>query len=129
MKSLSLVLITMLGTTSLLSAAATAPHRLPTLSIRTTRTPPSKSIISAAYRSGAATSRRPRHGHPRYAAAKTGSVDAIIDTASIDFAHDKLNEHVSSPEMLDVVKYPTAEYKGQFVEFNDGAVRRRSWGT
>ena len=54
------------------------------------------------------------------AAAKTGSVDAIIDTASIDFAHDKLNEHVSSPEMLDVVKYPTAEYKGQFVEFNEG---------
>ena len=53
-------------------------------------------------------------------AAKTGSVDAIIDTASIDFAHDKLNEHVSSPEMLDVVKYPTAEYKGQFVEFNEG---------
>jgi len=54
-------------------------------------------------------------------AAKTGSVDAIIDTASVDFAQDKLNEHVSSPEMLDVVKYPTAEYKGQFVAFDDGA--------
>ena len=54
-------------------------------------------------------------------AAKTGSVDVIIDTATIDFAHDKLNEHVSSPEMLDVAKYPTAEYKGKFVEFADGA--------
>jgi polyisoprenoid-binding protein YceI len=54
-------------------------------------------------------------------AAKTGTVDAIIDTASIDFAHDKLNEHASSPEMLDVAKYPTAEYKGQFAEFTDGA--------
>jgi polyisoprenoid-binding protein YceI len=54
-------------------------------------------------------------------AAKTGSVDVVIDTATIDFAHDKLNEHVSSPEMLDVAKYPTAEYKGKFVEFADGA--------
>ena len=53
--------------------------------------------------------------------AKTGTVDVIIDTATIDFAHDKLNEHASSPEMLDVAKYPTAEYKGKFVEFANGA--------
>jgi polyisoprenoid-binding protein YceI len=55
------------------------------------------------------------------AAAKTGTVDVVIDTATIDFAHDKLNAHVSSPEMLDVAKYPTAEYKGKFVEFANGA--------
>jgi len=54
-------------------------------------------------------------------AAKTGTVDVVIDTATIDFAHDKLNEHVSSAEMLDVAKYPTAEYKGKFVEFANGA--------
>jgi polyisoprenoid-binding protein YceI len=54
-------------------------------------------------------------------AARSGSVDVVIDTASVDFAHDKLNEHVSSPEMLDVTKYPTAEYKGKFVEFANGA--------
>jgi polyisoprenoid-binding protein YceI len=54
-------------------------------------------------------------------AAKTGAVDVVIDTATVDFAHDKLNEHASSPEMLDVAKYPTAEYKGKFVEFADGA--------
>jgi polyisoprenoid-binding protein YceI len=53
--------------------------------------------------------------------AKTGAVDVLIDTATVDFAHDKLNEHASSPEMLDVAKYPTAEYKGKFVEFADGA--------
>jgi polyisoprenoid-binding protein YceI len=53
--------------------------------------------------------------------AKTGTVDVVIDTATVDFAHDKLNEHASSPEMLDVAKYPTAEYKGKFVEFADGA--------
>jgi polyisoprenoid-binding protein YceI len=119
MKSLAVVLITMLGSTSLLGAAATAAPTTYTID--------------------------PDHTHPAFevdhfgglsvwrgnfkkttgtvildSAAKTGSVDAVIDTASIDFAHDKLNEHVASPEMLDVVKYPTAEYKGQFVEFNEG---------
>jgi polyisoprenoid-binding protein YceI len=49
--------------------------------------------------------------------AKSGTVDVIIDTTSVDFAHDKLNEHVSGPEILDVAKYPTAEYKGRFTEF------------
>ena len=53
--------------------------------------------------------------------AKTGTVDVLIDTATVDFAHDKLNAHASSPEMLDVAKYPTAEYKGKFVEFANGA--------
>jgi polyisoprenoid-binding protein YceI len=54
-------------------------------------------------------------------AAGTGTVDVLIDTATVDFAHDKLNAHVSSPEMLDVSRYPTAEYKGKFVEFANGA--------
>jgi polyisoprenoid-binding protein YceI len=53
-------------------------------------------------------------------AAKTGTVDVVIQTATVDFAHDKLNAHVSSPEMLDVAKFPTAEYKGKFVEFANG---------
>ena len=57
------------------------------------------------------------------AEARTGTVDVLIDTATVDFAHDKLNEHVSSPEILDVAKYPTAEYKGKFVEFANGAPR------
>ena len=55
--------------------------------------------------------------------ARTGTVDVVVETATVDFAHDKLNEHVSSPEMLDVAKYPTAEYKGKFVEFANGAPR------
>ena len=54
-------------------------------------------------------------------AAKTGTVDVIIDTATVDFAHDKLNAHASSPEMLDAAKYPTAEYAGKFGEFANGA--------
>ncbi|MEA3142534.1 MAG: hypothetical protein QOK23_4703 [Gammaproteobacteria bacterium] len=56
-------------------------------------------------------------------AAKTGAVDVVIDASTVDFAHDKLNEHVSGPEILDVAKYPTAEYKGKFVEFANGAPR------
>jgi polyisoprenoid-binding protein YceI len=55
--------------------------------------------------------------------AKSGTVNVVIDTATIDFAHDKLNEHVAGPEMLDVAKYPSAEYKGKFVDFANGAPR------
>jgi polyisoprenoid-binding protein YceI len=55
------------------------------------------------------------------AAAKTGTVDITIDTASIDFAHDKLNEHVAGPEILDVSKFPTATYKGTLGGFANGA--------
>ena len=53
--------------------------------------------------------------------AMTGSVEVTIDTGSIDLAHDKLNEHVSGPEMLDVAKYPTATYKGTLGGFANGA--------
>jgi polyisoprenoid-binding protein YceI len=64
-------------------------------------------------------------GNVQYdAAAKSGTVDVVIDTASIDLAHDKLNEHVSSAEMLDVAKFPTAEFKGKFSEFSDDAPKR-----
>jgi polyisoprenoid-binding protein YceI len=61
-------------------------------------------------------------GNVQYdAVAKSGAVDVLIDTASIDLAQDKLNEHVASPEMLDVAKFPTAHYTGKFGEFsNDG---------
>ncbi len=53
--------------------------------------------------------------------AKTGTVDVIIDTTTIDFAHDKLNEHVSGPEILNVAQFPTAEYKGTLGGFTNGA--------
>ena len=54
-------------------------------------------------------------------AAKTGTVDITVDTGSIDFAHDKLNAHVTSAEMLDVAKYPVATYKGTLGGFANGA--------
>jgi polyisoprenoid-binding protein YceI len=51
------------------------------------------------------------------ATAKTGTVDVRIDTATVDFAHDKLNELVTGADMLDVAKFPAAEYKGKFSVF------------
>jgi polyisoprenoid-binding protein YceI len=50
-------------------------------------------------------------------AAKTGTVDITIDTASIDFGHAKLNEHAMSAEMFDVAKYPHAVYKSRSIKF------------
>jgi polyisoprenoid-binding protein YceI len=54
-------------------------------------------------------------------AAKAGSVDITIDTASIDFGHDKMNEHAKSADLFDVAKYPTATFKGNFAMFKGDA--------
>jgi len=51
----------------------------------------------------------------------TGTVDITVDTSSIDFGHEKLNEHAKSPDLFDVAKYPTATYKGTLVNFKNGA--------
>lgn len=53
--------------------------------------------------------------------AGTGTVDITIDASSIDFGHEKLEQHVRSPEMLDVEKFPSAAYKGRLARFKDGA--------
>jgi polyisoprenoid-binding protein YceI len=53
--------------------------------------------------------------------AKTGSVEVTVDTSSIDFGNPKLNEHVKTPDMFDVAKYPQASYKGTLAKFKDGA--------
>lgn len=49
--------------------------------------------------------------------AKTGSLDIIIDTHSVDFGHPKLNTHVMGKDFLDTEKYPTATYKADKFEF------------
>jgi polyisoprenoid-binding protein YceI len=51
----------------------------------------------------------------------TGTVDITVDTTSIDFGHEKLNEHAKSPDMFDVAKFPTAAFKGKLVNFKNGA--------
>lgn len=52
--------------------------------------------------------------------AATGTVEVTMDMASIDFGHDKLNEHARSAELLDVAKFPTAVFKGTFSKFEGG---------
>lgn len=51
-------------------------------------------------------------------AARSGEVDVKIETASIDFGHDKMNEHAKGADMFDITKYPTTTYKGKFAKFN-----------
>jgi polyisoprenoid-binding protein YceI len=51
--------------------------------------------------------------------AKSGTIDIQIDTASVDFGHDLMNEHAKSMEgLFEVAKFPTATYKGHFSKFN-----------
>lgn len=52
---------------------------------------------------------------------QTGTVNITVDTSSIDFGHEKLNEHAKSPEMFNVQKFPTATYKGTLANFKNGA--------
>jgi len=47
-------------------------------------------------------------------AAKTGTVEVEIDASSIDFGHDKMNEHAKGGDFFNVAKYPTVTYKGTF---------------
>ena len=51
-------------------------------------------------------------------AAKTGDVDITVDTSSINFGMDALNEHAKGPDMFDVAKFPTAVYKGKLTKWN-----------
>jgi polyisoprenoid-binding protein YceI len=52
--------------------------------------------------------------------AQAGSLEVSIDTASIDFGHDRLNEHARSPDMFDVAKFPSATYTGKLTNFENG---------
>lgn len=45
-------------------------------------------------------------------AARTGAVDIVVDTSTIEFAHKAMNEHAVSDKWFNVAKYPTATYKG-----------------
>lgn len=49
--------------------------------------------------------------------AKKGSIEIEINTASVDFGYDKMNEHAREADLLDVVAYPKAVYKSTSVKF------------
>ena len=56
--------------------------------------------------------------------AGTGRVEIAIETNSIDFGHDGMNEHANAPDYFDTAKYPTATYTGTLVDFVDGKPTR-----
>jgi polyisoprenoid-binding protein YceI len=43
-------------------------------------------------------------------------IEATIDTASIDTANQKRDEHLRSPDFLDVAKFPTIGFKSKHLE-------------
>lgn len=51
-------------------------------------------------------------------AAKTGTIDVSIDTASIDSGNAQLDTRVKSEEFFDVSKYPVATFKGSALRFD-----------
>ena len=59
-------------------------------------------------------------------AAGTGTADVVIESSSIDFGLPEMNTHATSPEFLDVEKFPKVTYKGQLAEFVDGKPTRWS---
>lgn len=51
-------------------------------------------------------------------AAKTGTADITIDTTSVDFGLDLMNEHARSEKLFNTAKFPTATYKGTSMKFD-----------
>jgi polyisoprenoid-binding protein YceI len=52
------------------------------------------------------------------AAAKTGAVDLVIDTKSVDTGSDLFNGHIQGPDFLDTTQFPTATFKSTAVKFD-----------
>lgn len=50
-------------------------------------------------------------------AARKGSIDVVIDAASVDTGHEVRDQHVRSAEYLDVEKFPTIAFKSNNLRF------------
>lgn len=51
-------------------------------------------------------------------AAKTGSVDLVIDMKSVDTGSKLFNQHIQDADFFDTAKYPTATFKSTSVKFD-----------
>jgi len=51
-------------------------------------------------------------------AAKTASIDMVINTKSVDTGSDLFNGHIQGPDYLDTAEFPTATFKSTSVKFN-----------
>jgi len=56
--------------------------------------------------------------------AGTGTVEVTIDTASVDYGLDVMNDKAREADLLDAGKYPKAVYKGRLANFRHGAPTR-----
>jgi polyisoprenoid-binding protein YceI len=52
------------------------------------------------------------------AAAKTGSIDIKVDTASINMGLDKWNTHMKGPDFFNVEKFPAMYFKSSKLKFD-----------
>jgi polyisoprenoid-binding protein YceI len=50
-------------------------------------------------------------------AAKTGSVDVVIDAKSVDTGYPLFNEHIQGEDFFDTAKYPTITFKSSKMKF------------
>ncbi|RDY65393.1 YceI family protein [Lysobacter soli] len=55
---------------------------------------------------------------------QSGSVNVVIDTASVDYGLDAMNTEARKDTLLDTTKFPQATYKGTLADFRDGAPTR-----
>jgi polyisoprenoid-binding protein YceI len=51
-------------------------------------------------------------------AAKTGAVDLVIDTKSVDTGSELFNGHIQGTDFLDTAQYPTATFRSSSVKFD-----------
>ena len=51
-------------------------------------------------------------------AAKKGSIEVVIDTASLNTGHEARDKYLRSPDYLDVEKFPTITFKSNNLKFN-----------
>lgn len=49
--------------------------------------------------------------------AKTGSVDIVIETKSVDTGFDTFDEHIQGADFFDTSRYPTATFKSTRIHF------------
>lgn len=55
-------------------------------------------------------------------AAKTGSVEVVIDAKSVNTGNALLNEHIQGEDFFDTAKYPNITFKSTKVKFNGDKV-------
>jgi polyisoprenoid-binding protein YceI len=56
-------------------------------------------------------------------AARTGNIEIVIDTASLDTGHAKRDEHLRSEEFFNVAAFPTMTYKASRLMFEGDQLR------